>query len=397
VSRPAEPSSRDAGLTAELAALPLVDHHCHGLVRRDLDRGGVEALLTEADWPPRTDPPGALGGSLFDSQIGLALRRWCAPVLDLQPHAPVGTYLARRADLGAAEVNRRMVAATGIVTFLVDTGYAPEPVTTPEELAALGDGTAGEVVRLEAVAEEVLGGGCSAAAFADAFRERLAERSTAAVGVKSIAAYRAGLDLDGARPAPGEVAAAAGALLRAADAGGRLRVADPVLHRFLVWCGIDLGRPVQFHVGYGDADVDLRRGDPLRLTGLLRATAPTGVPVMLLHNYPFHRHAGYLAQVFPHVFVDVGLATHNLGRRADALLAELLELAPFGKVLFSSDAFGLGELYLLAAALFRRALGRLLAAGVADDDWTAGDAVRIAAAIGSGNAVRAYRLGDRCA
>jgi uncharacterized protein len=170
-----------------------------------------------------------------------------------------------------------------------------------------------------------------------------------------------------------------------------------VLHRFLVWCGIDLGRPVQFHVGYCDADVDLRRGDPLRLTGLLRATAPTGVPVMLLHNYPFHRHAGYLAQVFPHVFVDVGLATHNLGRRADALLAELLELAPFGKVLFSSDAFGLGELYLLAAALFRRALGRLLAAGVADDDWTAGDAVRIAAAIGSGNAVRAYRLGDRCA
>jgi hypothetical protein len=169
-------------------------------------------------------------------------------------------------------------------------------------------------------------------------------------------------------------------------------VADPVLHRFLVWSGVDLGLPVQFHVGYGDADVDLHRCDPLLLTDLLRATRPTGVPVMLLHNYPFHRHAGYLAQVFPHAFVDVGLATHNVGRRSDALVAELLELAPFGKVLFSTDAFGLGELYLVSTVLFRRALDRLLAAGVADDDWTAEDARRIAAGIGAGNAVRAYRL-----
>jgi len=37
------------------------------------------------------------------------------------------------------------------------------------------------------------------------------------------------------------------------------------------------------------------------------------VPILLLHNYPFHREAAYLAQVFEHVFVDVGLATHNAG------------------------------------------------------------------------------------
>src|ERR671939_102201 len=111
---------------------------------------------------------------------------------------------------------------------------------------------------------------------------------------------------------------------------------------------------------------------------------------MLLHNYPFHRNAGFLAQVFGHVFVDVGLATHNLGHRSGALLAELLELAPFGKVLFSSDAFGLAELYLLGTVLFRRALGRLLVAGVAGDDWTAADALRTALAVGSDNAARAY-------
>jgi uncharacterized protein len=370
--------------------VPLVDHHCHGLVTRDLARAEVEAMLTEAAWPP-TLPPG-LAGTLFDSQIGFALRRWCAPLIDLERHAPIDAYLARRAELGAAEVNRRLIAATGIGTFLVDTGYLPEPITSPDELAALAGGAAREVVRLEAVAEQVLAGGCSAAGFGAAFRERLAERSADAVGVKSVAAYRVGLALEGARPSDGEVAGAAGALLGAVDGGARLRVADPVLHRFLVWCGIDLGLPVQFHVGYGDADVDLHRCDPLLLTDLLRATESAGVPIMLLHNYPFHRNAGYLAQVFGHVFVDVGLAVHNVGRRADALVAELLELAPFGKVLFSTDAFALAELYVISTALFRRALGRVLDAGIADDDWTADDAARIAAAIGAGNAARAYRL-----
>jgi uncharacterized protein len=369
------PAAAGGGLEGELAGGPLVDHHCHGLVSRELDRPAFEALLTEAR------APGPLGGSLLDSQIGLALRRWCPPLLDLPAHPPVEDYLARRAELGAAEVNRRMLAATGTRTFLVDTGYRPEPITGPDELAALAGGTAREIVRLEAEAEELLAGGCPAGAFPGAFRERLAARCAGAAAVKSVAAYRAGLALD-----------AAGALLGATAVGRRPRVADPVLHRFLVWCGVDLGLPVQFHVGLGDADVDLHRCDPLLLTGLLRATEPTGVPVLLLHNYPFHRHAGYLAQVFGHVFVDLGLATHNTGRGATALMSELLELAPFGKVLFSSDAFGLGELYVLGTVLHRRALARVLADGVADGDWTAADARRIAAAVGAGNAVRAYGL-----
>ena len=370
-------------LDPTLADLPLVDHHCHGLVRRDLRRAEFEAMLTEAEGP------GPLGGSLFDSQIGLAVRRWCAPVLGLPAHAPAGEYLDRRAELGAEEVNRRLMAAVGTQDFLVDTGYLPEPITSPDELAALTGGQAREIVRLEALAEEVLAEGGSAAGFAETFRTRLAGRTTHAAGVKSVAAYRVGLALDGTRPSDAEVTLAADRVLRA---GGRPRIADPVLHRFLVWSGIDLQLPVQFHVGYGDADVDLHRCDPLLLTDLLRATEPAGVPVMLLHNYPFHRNAGFLAQVFGHVFVDVGLASHNLGHRAAALLPELLELAPFGKVLFSSDAFGLAELYLLGTVLFRRGLGRYLAEGVTDDAWTAADAARIAVMIGAGNARRAYRL-----
>lgn len=364
----------------DLTELDLVDHHCHGLITRDLDRPEFESMLTEAA------APSALGGSLFDSQIGFALRRHCPPLLDLEPHADPDAYLARRAELGAAEVNRRLMAATGTQTFLVDTGYLPEPITTPDELAALTGGTGREIVRLELVAAEVLAEG--AEGFPERFRTELGRRCATAVGVKSIAAYRAGLALGGERPTDAQVVAAADRLLRT----GSTRVADPVLHEFLVWSGIDLQMPVQFHVGYGDADTDLHRGDPLLMTDLLRATEPFGVPIMLLHTYPFHRNAGFLAQVFGHVFADVGLATHNLGARSAALIPELLELAPFGKVLFSSDAFGLAELYLLGTLLFRRGLGGYLQQGVDDDAWTPDDAQRVAGMIGADNARRAYRL-----
>ncbi len=59
-------------------------------------------------------------------------------------------------------------------------------------------------------------------------------------------------------------------------------------------------------MGHGDPSTTLQRRDPLLLTGFIEATQATGVPLMLLHTYPFHREAGYLAQVYAHVPVDVG-------------------------------------------------------------------------------------------
>ncbi|MEV6828020.1 amidohydrolase family protein [Amycolatopsis sp. NPDC051102] len=364
-----------------VADLPLVDHHCHGLVTRDVTRAGFEAMLTEAD------APSPLGTSLFDSLIGLAVRARCAPVLDLPAHAPAEVYLERRAGLGAAEVARRFLRATGTTDFLLDGGFLPDTLTTTAEFAGLAGTRAHDVVRLEQVAEAVIGG-TTAAGFASAFADELGKRAATAVGLKSIAAYRVGLALVGERPSAPEVEAAAGRWLAAG--GGRL--ADEVLHRHLVFTGLDLGLPVQFHVGYGDADVDLHRCDPLLLTGLLRATRDRGVPILLLHNYPFHRQAAYLAQVFEHVFVDAGLITHNAGFRAPAVLAELLEIAPFGKVLFSTDAFGLAELYHLGTALFRQGLSDFVRAALAADAMSEKDAVRLCALVGHENAKRIYRL-----
>jgi predicted TIM-barrel fold metal-dependent hydrolase len=364
----------------------LIDHHCHGAITAALDGPGVEALLTEATAPA---PPGA---SAFDSQLGFAVRRWCAPVLGLERSAPADRYLERRAELGPAEVNGRLLRAAGVEAWLVDTGYQTDQVQTPAELAVASGRPAREIVRLEAVAERVARGGTDAAGYATGFTEALRAAARDAVGLKSIAAYRHGLDFDPGRPEAADVRAAAGRWLRAIDADPAARLEDPVLLRHAIWAGVDLGLPLQFHVGFGDPDVRLHRADPSLLHDFLRASQDTGTAIMLLHCYPYHRQAGYLAHVFPHVYMDVGEALNHVGARSAAVLAEALELTPFHKMLYSSDAFGLAELHYLGAAGFRRDLARVTGRFVADGAWSAADADRVGALIGAQNARRVYRL-----
>ena len=74
-------------------------------------------------------------------------------------------------------------------------------------------------------------------------------------------------------------------------------------------------------------------------------------------------------------------------------MRESLELVPFGKFLFSSDAYGLAELYHLGALLFRRGL----VAGARPSWSTAGemtrdDAARVGRLVARDNARRAYGL-----
>jgi predicted TIM-barrel fold metal-dependent hydrolase len=366
--------------------LALIDHHVHGVVAADLDRAGFEALLTEAPWPA------APGTSMFDSQLGFAVRRWCAPVLDLEPSAPPDRYLQRRAELGAGEVNRRLLRAAGVDAWLVDTGYQAGQISTPEQIAQASGAPAHVIVRLEAIAEQVARAGTGAADFAASFAAALAEATADAAGLKTIVAYRYGLDFDPARPGAAEVRDAAGRLLAALDRDPAARLEDPVLLRFLIWTGVDTGLPLQFHVGFGDPDVRLHRADPSLLHDFLLATQPGGAPVMLLHCYPFHRQAGYLANVFPHVYMDVGEAINHVGARSAAVLAEALELTPFHKMLYSSDAFGLPELHYLAAQAFRRDLAQVTGGFVADGAWSAADADRVADLVGAANARRVYRL-----
>jgi predicted TIM-barrel fold metal-dependent hydrolase len=371
-------------MTAE--TLPLIDHHVHGIVAGPLDDAGVEILLTEA-----SDLP-VPAISVFDSQLGFAVRRWCAPLLDLEPSAPADRYLQRRAELGADEVNGRLLRAAQVESWLVDSGYQTAQVLTPAQFAEASGRPAHEIVRIEAVAEQVARGGTDADGYAARFADALTAATKNAVGLKSIVAYRYGLDFDPARPGAVEVRDAAGRWLRELDSNPAARLEDPVLLRHCIWAGVDLGLPLQFHVGMGDTDLRLHRADPSLMHDFMLATQSAGTSIMLLHCYPHHRQAAILSLIFPHVYMDVGEALNYVGARARVVLAEALEVTPFHKMLYSSDAFGLAELHYLGAEGFRRDLARVTGEFVADGVWSAADADRVGQLIGSENARRVYRL-----
>ncbi len=373
------------GLPEAVEELRLVDHHMHSVLPGQVPESEFERFLTESDRPP---PVGTTG---FDSQLGFALRRWCGPVLGLASSAAASVYIGYRNSMRETGPAELLLSGAGCSHLLVDTGFTAPGSASLAELGELAEAVALEVVRLESVAEELAGSGCPAAEFGDRFGELLWQRSAQAPAVKSIVAYRYGLDFDPTRPTSAEVRAAAGDWLRSVAATGQARVADPVLLRHLLWCAVDRGLPIQLHAGFGDPDLDLRRADPLLARKFL---ATCGVPVVLLHCYPFHRNAAFLAQAYPNVYLDVGLALNYVGARAAAVLAEALELAPFGKVLYSSDAYGLPELVYLGARLWRQAVTELFGGWVAAGHWTEADAIRVASLIGAENAARLYGLAD---
>jgi hypothetical protein len=396
-----------AWLAEEVAQLPLLDQHCHPVAAGRVDDDAFEMWCTEAHAPP---PPGI---SYLDSQIGHALRRWCAPALALPTHSSIVDYLAARAELDPTEVNQRLLRAANLRGLLVDTGLTADGLLTPAGLAEAADAPSGEVLRLESLAERIADA-TTASWFPDAFTTALndavagkpvttlatglpggmtADATTGVVAVKSIAAYRHSLALDPQRPTRAEVVEAAGGWLRQRDGQEeRGQLTDPVLLRFLLWSAVDAGRPIQLHTGFGAATTPLPASDPGLLQPFCAATEAAGTPIVLLHCYPYHRQAGWLAHAYPHVYLDVGHTIGYLGVRSTVVLGEFLELAPFGKLLYSSDGYRLAELILLGAAQFRHALSRVLVGFGEDGAMTEADCYRIAVAISSGNAARLYGL-----
>lgn len=367
---------------------PLIDHHCHGLVDADLSSEEFRALGTESEWP---SPSGA---DPLDSPFGVAVRARCAPMLDLPAHSSIDAYIERRRELGPAEVNRRLLAGTNTEMLLIDTGFLASPILSPDAMTTATGIPARTIARLEQIAEGVAPG-TTAGGFAGAVREAIAAAAETSVGFKSIMAYRSGFAVPSKPYSDEEVTRAAGAWLRSCESAGTYRLDHPVLLAQLLWEAVQHRKPIQLHVGFGDTDVQLHRADPSLLSDLLSATRTSGADFMLLHCYPFIRQAGSLAHVFPHVYLDVGLVSHYTGPSALTTVRESLELAPFHKVLYSSDAYGLAEHYLVSALSWRSAVGRIVDEWMADDWLSADTADDIVRRIASGNARRVYRLEER--
>ena len=368
--------SEPSALAQHIDEVALIDQHAHGCWLTPGDQRRFENALNEANTEPLVD-------SGFDSQLGFAVRADCAPILGLTKHIEPQAYWDHRRQYGETELARLFLPAATVSDWLIDTGIGAGDTAGTADMAELSGNRAHEVVRLEQVAEQAAQ---TPGDYASAFEEILHRRAATAVGTKSILAYRGGFEGDLTEPSASEVARAAG---RWRDAGGT-RLVDRVLLRFGLHQALRLGKPLQFHVGFGDRDCDLSKADPLLLLDFLRQSGDT--PIVLLHCYPYEREAGYLAQAFNNVYLDGGLSVNYLGARSPAFIARLLEMAPFRRILYSSDGFGPAELHFLGAALWRNGIHRVLREFVGNGDWSENDAIRVVDLIAHENAARIYRV-----
>jgi hypothetical protein len=310
-------------LRRALSAVRHVDHHAHSILRAppgDLDafRGLFSESTDPRQWPHvATTITYQRAIELLASQLGC--------------EASEQAVFERRQNTDPPRYASELLAAAGAEALLLDEGYpaADESLSTAE-MGRLADCPARPLLRLESL-ETSEDGRLRAGSL-----ERVATaRDAGYVALKTIIAYRGGLDLDAVDDATRDRLIAALEVNR--------NTGDPL--------------PVQIHSGFGDSDLLLPRTDPSHLKPLFERFAETSF--VLLHCYPFVRQAAWLASVYANVFIDLSLTIPHVSRPA-AVLAEAVELAPLSKLLYASDAVRTPELYLLAARWWRDALAEVL-------------------------------------
>jgi predicted TIM-barrel fold metal-dependent hydrolase len=200
--------------------------------------------------------------------------------------------------------------------------------------------------------------------FTDAYVATVEQaRSIGHVGLKSIIAYRTGLAIREWSEA--EVKQTWSGVKERARRDGRVRLADKPLNDYLVLRALEVceqqALPMQFHTGLGDNDLDMWYANPLHMRPLFESGRYQHVPFVLLHaSYPYVRELGYLASLYSNVWMDVGLAIPFATIDIPSVWRQALSLTPFSKILFSTDAYSLPDIFWLAARWGRRGLSTIL-------------------------------------
>ncbi|MGY1643048.1 amidohydrolase family protein [Geodermatophilus sp. SYSU D00703] len=373
----------------DLSDVTVVDGHCHAVERApDADPAAWRGRFTESP-----DPVARARDAGRTAFYGRLLRAMAA--FHGVP-AEEDAVLAARGRLGPGELVARLFADAAIGGVVVDTGFPDPAAAMPgEAFDACSGAHRVRLLRLEVLFQDLVAEHRRYADLVDAVRAATADvRAAGYAGLKSIAGYRTGLGIE--RWSEADARAAFRAARAEVAAGGRVRLGhkpllDSLLHLALAAAAAQ-ELPVQFHVGYGDPDVDLRRASPLELRAVLEEPAYRPVPVVLLHGcWPYVREGAFLASVYGNAHLDLSYAIPFLSTgELRSMTRAALGAAPFPKLAYSSDGTGVPELHWLGARTGRALVEAVLGELVADGDLSADDARRAGELVLRDNAAALY-------
>ncbi|CAN1770520.1 Protein fluG [Linum perenne] len=284
-----------------------------------------------------------------------------------------------RRSSGLESVASACFKATGISAVLIDDGLKLHNMHKIDWHKSYFP-FVGRILRIERFAEEIL--------------EQCTTVAKDIVGLKSIAAYRSGLEIN---PKVTSKDAAKG-LAEVVHSGNPVRLVNKSLIDYIFVRSLEVALtfdlPMQIHTGFGDKDLDLRLANPLHLRAVLEDERFSKCRLVILHaSYPFSREASHLASVYSQVYLDFGLAVPKLSVHGMiSSVKELLELAPIKKVMFSTDGYAFPETYYLGAKKARECLFSVLQDACRDGDLTVAEAVEAARDILAQNAIRLYKI-----
>ena len=377
--------------TIDFTQVPVIDNHCHGIMQDQTfnNLAGWRQAFTES-----TDP-GMARDHVASTAFYRRLIRTLADFLGCEPVEEA--VFAARTGRDGRELTGTLFRAANVDTLLLDTGFPPpEEVLPVPELGDLGGCRSEPMLRLEILMERLLAEHDSLEEVKEALVAELDDvRGRGYVALKSIAAYRTGLDIREWSREEAEVAFQEYRL--AAGEGPARLVHKPLLDTLLHVAFVQAARqevPVQFHVGYGDADTDLLLGNPLYLRPVLQRPDYRGMPVVLLHEcYPYTRQGGYLAAVYQNVYLDLSYGIPLLGYgEMLSFTRQALGVAPSSRLMYSSDGIGVPELHWISAIDGRRVIGEALGELVSRGELDLAAAEAAGEDVLRANATRLYAL-----
>jgi len=385
----------------DLSKFIFIDNHAHSLLKDYLllDAIAFRQCLSESRSMSQleTHLPASVFYADLLRQIGRLLPVGCeSDLLDYRSRQPAGSYINTLWD------------DASVGALIIDDGFKPAEMLEPERLAALCARRIYRAGRIEAVLESCIDRASSFDGLIALFREEILgpaagtahaaagkERLIRTVCLKTIAAYRGGLEL--ALVSPGEARHDFDRTKARFAAGSRRITRCPLYHYLLLqafeWAA-ESGLPVQVHCGIGDDDADLRQSNPLCFRSVLEGGRFAGTQFVFLHCYPYVKEAAYLASLYPNVYLDLSLSVSLASPRAADMVLDALAQSPATKILAGTDGHSIPETHWYGAFAWRRALGSALANLSSSGFMDRRQAEDAAARILHENARALYRLDD---
>lgn len=197
------------------------------------------------------------------------------------------------------------------------------------------------------------------------------------------------------RYVPDEEAEAALGAARAGDRESQRTLYYAIFHQAMLTAQT-LKVPIHVHSGItgGYWDGKMYDTDPYRMGPFLRNVPyMQGTDLVLLHcNYPYVGGAAMMAQVFPHVWVDLAWTLPWTAMQMDSSLESLLAIAPATKIMLGSGQHNIPEIAWLSSRVARNSLEHVMQKLVKEDLISQDQGFRIAEQIMFRNACRLYGI-----